>query len=72
MTSWPPKGVAHEKGVDYFEIFALVPTHSAILSFIGLAAHHGWKVTNVDAKSGFFNAKLEKQIYFTEPQEFGE
>ena len=64
------KGYAHEKGIDFDEIFAPTCRMTTICSICALAAHNGWNVHQLDIKTVFFNGNLHKEVYVTQPRGF--
>ena len=47
-------------GVDYKEVFAPVARLDTMRMLISLAAHHSWKIYQLDVKSAFLNCILEE------------
>ena len=47
------RGFSQEKGIDYTEIFSLVPKMTSIHTIIPLAAKCRWKMFQMDVKSAF-------------------
>ena len=63
------QGFSQVEGVDYNadETFLPVTSYSTIRTLLALAARHGWKVCQFDAKSAFTNPKLDREIYMRIP-----
>jgi hypothetical protein len=61
------QGCKQRPGVDYFETFAPVSTHSSRRVLLNLANAKGWKVHQVDIKSACLNGSLEEEVYVTQP-----
>jgi hypothetical protein len=61
------QGCKQRPGVDYFETFAPVSTHSSRRVLLNLANAKGWKVHQVDIKTAFLNGSLEEEVYVTQP-----
>ncbi|MCO5547920.1 hypothetical protein L7F22_001375 [Adiantum nelumboides] len=64
------KGYAQQKGIHYDETFALTSHASTIRSLVAIAAHHGWKVHQLDIKIAFLNGDLQKEVYVIQPSGF--
>ncbi|KAG8489445.1 hypothetical protein CXB51_017854 [Gossypium anomalum] len=47
-------GYTQEYGIDYTKVFASVARIETIRLVIAIAAHHGWSIYQLDAKSSFF------------------
>ena len=54
------KGYKQKYGVDYKEVFAPVARLDTMRMLISLAAHHSWKIYQLDVKSAFLNCILEE------------
>lgn len=63
------KGFKQKAGTNYTDIYSPVIEHSSLRMILSLAAIHGWKIKQVDAKNAFLNGKLESIIYFEPPNE---
>ena len=57
-------------GVDYEDVFALVARIDMVRMLISLAAHHSWKIYQLDVKSAFLNGILEEEVYVKQPKGF--
>jgi hypothetical protein len=57
-------------GIDYEEVFAPVARLDAVRLLIALAAHHNWKIYQLDVKSAFLNGILEEEVYIQQPECF--
>lgn len=64
------KGYAQKYGVDYEEVFAPVARLDTVRMLISLAAHHSWKIYQLDVKSAFLNGVLEEEVYVEQPDGF--
>jgi hypothetical protein len=64
------KGYSQEEGVDFDETFAPVARLEAIRIFLAFAAHHEFKVYQMDVKSAFLNGELEEVVYVYQPPGF--
>ncbi|KAI3714929.1 hypothetical protein L6452_21891 [Arctium lappa] len=64
------KGYFQEEGIDYDETFAPVARLEAIRIFLAYAAHKGFKVYQMDVKSGFLHGKLNEEVYVQQPRGF--
>jgi len=49
------KGYKQKYGIDYEEVFAPVVRLDTVKLLIALAAHHNWKIYQLDVKSAFLN-----------------
>ena len=57
-------------GVDYEEVFAPIARLDIVRILISLAAHHSWKIYQLDVKSAFLNGILEEEVYVKQPEGF--
>ncbi|MCO5603161.1 hypothetical protein L7F22_057308 [Adiantum nelumboides] len=64
------KGYAQQKGIDYDETFAPTSRASTVRSLVAIAAHHNWKVHQLDIKTAFLNGDLKKEVYVSQPSGF--
>ena len=64
------QGFCQEEGIDYDETFAPVARLEAIRIFLAFAAHHEFKVYQMDVKSAFLNGTLEEEVYVKQPPGF--
>jgi len=64
------KGYKQKYGVDYEEVFAPVARLDMMRMLISLAAHHIWKIYQLDVKSTFLNGILEEEVYVEQPKGF--
>lgn len=62
------KGFSQKAGVDYFEIFSPVCRYSTARFVIALSLHYGWNRVQLDVKTAFLNARLDEEIYVTQPE----
>ena len=58
--------------IDYDEVFAPVARMSTLRLLISLAAHHNWKLYQLDVKSAFLNGVLEEEVYIEQPEGFSQ
>lgn len=61
------KGYEHKYGIQYEEAFEPVAQLGKVRLLISLAAHHSWKIYQLDIKSAFFNGILEEEVYVDQP-----
>ncbi|KAK8937447.1 hypothetical protein KSP39_PZI012254 [Platanthera zijinensis] len=61
------KGYRQVQGVNYDEVFAPVARIDTIRLIIALAAHHGWKIMQMDVVSAYLNGYLEEEVYIEQP-----
>ncbi|CAO2836221.1 unnamed protein product [Amaranthus hypochondriacus] len=64
------KGYKQKYGIDYDEVFAPVARLDTVRMMISLAAHHKWKIYQLDVKSAFLNGILEEEVYVEQPEGF--
>jgi hypothetical protein len=57
------RGFSQVEGVDYDETFAPVARYMSICTIIALAASMGWKLHQMDVKTGFLNGEIEEEVY---------
>ena len=57
------KGFSHQEGIDYTETFSPVAKMNFVRLILSLAAHFGWLIHQMDAKSAFLHGDLAKEIY---------
>ncbi|KAK1670520.1 hypothetical protein QYE76_058679 [Lolium multiflorum] len=58
------------EGVDYGETFAPVARLESIRILLAYAAHHGFKLQQMDVKSSFLNGPLHEEVYVKQPPGF--
>ncbi|KAK1670530.1 hypothetical protein QYE76_058689 [Lolium multiflorum] len=58
------------QGVDYGETFAPVARLESIHILLAYAAHHGFKLQQMDVKSAFLNGPLHEEAYVKQPPGF--
>jgi hypothetical protein len=63
------KGYKQKYG-DYEEVFAPIARLDMVRLLIALAAHHNWKIYQLDVKSAFLNGILEEEVYVQQPKGF--
>jgi hypothetical protein len=61
------KGFAHQEGIDYEETFSPTTKWNTIQLTLALVAQKGWKVHQMDVKSGFLNEDLQEDVYMQKP-----
>lgn len=64
------KGYKQKYGINYEEVFAPIARLETIRLLIALAAHHNWKIYQLDVKSAFLNGILEEEVYVQQPEGF--
>ncbi|MCO5549929.1 hypothetical protein L7F22_003406 [Adiantum nelumboides] len=64
------KGYAQKKGIDYDETFAPTSRASTVRSLVAIAAHHNWKVHQLDIKTAFLNGDLQEEVNVSQPSGF--
>ena len=64
------QGFTQVEGLDFEEIYAPVARLEAIRMLLAFAAHHNFKLYQMDVKSAFLNCPLSKLIYVEQPPGF--
>ncbi|MCO5610442.1 hypothetical protein L7F22_064680 [Adiantum nelumboides] len=64
------KSYAQQKGIDYDETFTPTSRASTVRSLVAIAAHHNWKVHQLDIKTAFLNGDLQEEVYVSQPSGF--
>ncbi|KAK1627194.1 hypothetical protein QYE76_001509 [Lolium multiflorum] len=64
------QGYSQVEGVDYGETFAPVARLESIRILLAYAAHHGFKLQQMDVKSAFLNGPLHEEVYVKQPPGF--
>jgi len=64
------KGYAHEHGIDYDEVFALVARWDTVHMVLALVAHKGWLVFQLDVKSAFLHGELKEVVFIEQLQRY--
>nr|GEX26269.1 putative ribonuclease H-like domain-containing protein [Tanacetum cinerariifolium] len=59
-----------EEGIDYEEVFALVPRIEAIRLFLAYASFMGFIVYQMDVKSAFLYGTIKEEVYVCQPSGF--
>jgi hypothetical protein len=61
------KGNAQVAGLDFEETFAPVTWLEAIPILLAYAAHHSFKLFQMDVKSAFLNRPIKEEVYVEQP-----
>ena len=61
------KGYTQKHGVDYIEVFMTVARLETIQLVISLAAQQGWRILQLDVKSGFLHGELSEEVFIEQP-----
>jgi hypothetical protein len=61
------RGFSQKYGEDYDETFSLVAKMTSVRVVISLAAHHEWKLWQLDVKNAFLYGEIDKDIYMEQP-----
>jgi hypothetical protein len=61
------KGYAQVAGLDFGETFAHVARLESILILLAYAAHHSFKLFQMDVKSAFLNGPIKEEVYVEQP-----
>jgi hypothetical protein len=64
------KGYAQVAGLDFEETFALVARLESIRILLSYAAHHSFKLFQMDVKSAFLNGPIKEEVYVEQPPGF--
>jgi hypothetical protein len=64
------KGYAQVAGLDFEENFALVARLESIRILLAYAAHHSFKLFQMDVKSAFLNGPNKEEVYVEQPLSF--
>jgi hypothetical protein len=64
------KGYAQVAGLDFEEIFAPVARLESIRILLSYAAHHPFRLFQMDVKSAFLNGPIKEEIYVEQPPSF--
>jgi hypothetical protein len=61
------KGYAQVAGLDFEETFAPVARLESIQILLAYAAHHSFRLFQMDAKSAFHNGPIKEEVYVEQP-----
>jgi hypothetical protein len=64
------KGYAQVAGLDFEETFAPVARLESIHILLAYAAHHSFKLFQMDVKSAFLNGPIKEEVYVEQPPSF--
>jgi hypothetical protein len=64
------KGYAQVTGLDFEETFAPVARLESIWILLAYAAHHTFKLFQMDMKSAFLNGPIKEEVYVEQPPGF--
>jgi hypothetical protein len=64
------KGYAQVAGLDFEETFAPVARLESIRILLAYAAHHSFKLFQMDVKSAFLNGPIKEEVYVEQPSGF--
>jgi hypothetical protein len=64
------KGYAQVTGLDFEETFAPVARLESIRILLAYAAHHSFKLFQMDVKSAFLNGPIKEELYVEQPPGF--
>jgi hypothetical protein len=64
------KGNAQVTGLDFEETFAPVARLESIQILLAYAAHHSFKLYQMDVKSAFLNGPIKEEVYVEQPPGF--
>ena len=69
-TSLVAQGFTQVEGLDFEETYALVARLEAIRMLLAYAAHHNFKLYQMDVKSAFLNGPIQELVYVEQPPGF--
>jgi hypothetical protein len=61
------KGYAQVAGLDFEETFAPVTRLESIFILLAYAAHHSFKIFQMDMKRAFLNGPIKEEVYVEQP-----
>nr|GEW28638.1 zinc finger, CCHC-type [Tanacetum cinerariifolium] len=64
------QGFRQNKGIDYFDTYALVARITTIGLLLALAAIHNLAIHQMDVKTKFLNGDLDEKVYMKQPEGF--
>jgi hypothetical protein len=64
------KGYAQVIGLDFEETFAPIARLESIRILLAYAAHHSFKLFQMDVKSAFLNGPIKEEVYVEQPPNF--
>jgi hypothetical protein len=64
------KGYTQVAGLDFEETFAPVTKLESIRILLGYAAHHSFRLFQMDVKSAFLNGPIKEEVYVEQPPGF--
>jgi hypothetical protein len=64
------KGYAQVAGLDFEETFAPVARLESIRILLAYAAHHSFRLFQMDVKSAFLNGPIKEEVYVEQPPSF--
>jgi hypothetical protein len=64
------KGYAQFAGLDFEETFAPVARLESIRILLAYAAHHSFRLFQMDVKSAFLNGPIKEEVYMEQPPGF--
>jgi hypothetical protein len=64
------KGYAQVAGLDFEETFAPVARLESIRILLAYAAHHSFRLFQIDVKSAFLNGPIKEEVYVEQPPGF--
>jgi hypothetical protein len=64
------KGYAQVAGLDFEETFAPMARLESIRILLAYAAHHSFRLFQMDVKSAFLNGPIKEEVYVEQPPSF--
>jgi hypothetical protein len=61
------KGYAQVTGLDFEETFALVARLESIRILLAYAAHHSFRLFQMEVKGAFLNGPIKEEVYVEQP-----
>jgi hypothetical protein len=58
---------AQVTGLDFEETFVVVASLESICILLAYAAHHSFKLYQMDVKSAFLNRPIKEEVYMEQP-----
>jgi hypothetical protein len=62
------KGYTQHEGIDYEETFAPTTKYMIVKMLLSFAINNGFYVSALDVENTYLNAKVDKEIYMTQPE----
>ena len=66
------KGYSQVPGVDYRETFSPTAKITSVRAILQVAIQHNYKINQMDVKSAYLNANIDKELYIEQPEGYEE